>query len=73
MYVHGRYKQECKICGSKIQRVSYVSNEMNYCPKCQNQGRLLADRSLSRLMKEDWPSTIEELEGRLSNMTDRKK
>lgn len=62
MFVHGRYRQPCKVCGTSIQRVAYVENEMNYCPKCQNQGRLLADRSLSRLMKKDWPKTVEELE-----------
>lgn len=62
MYVHGRYRESCKICGSKIQRVAYAENEMNYCPNCQNAGRLLADRSLSRLMKRDWPKTAEELE-----------
>lgn len=62
MYVHGRYREPCRVCGAKIQRVAYAENEMNYCPTCQNQGRLLADRSLSRLMKKDWPKTIEELE-----------
>lgn len=62
MFVHGRYREPCKVCGTKIQRVAYADNEMNYCPTCQNQGRLLADRSLSRLMKKDWPKTVEELE-----------
>ncbi len=62
MAVHGKYKEACKVCGTKIQRVVYAENEMNYCPTCQNQGRLLADRSLSRLMKKDWPKTVEELE-----------
>jgi formamidopyrimidine-DNA glycosylase len=63
MYVHGRYREPCRVCGTKIQRVAYAENEMNYCPTCQNQGRLLADRSLSRLLKKDWPKTVDELEG----------
>jgi formamidopyrimidine-DNA glycosylase len=63
MVVHGKYKQPCPACGTKIQRVVFAENEMNYCPRCQNEGRLLADRSLSRLLKKDWPKTIEELEG----------
>ncbi|MEO1228085.1 MAG: DNA-formamidopyrimidine glycosylase family protein [Myxococcota bacterium] len=62
MFVHGRYREPCRVCGTKIQRVAYAENEMNYCPTCQNAGRLLADRSLSRLMKKDWPKTVEELE-----------
>jgi formamidopyrimidine-DNA glycosylase len=62
MAVHGRYKQPCPRCGSKIQRIRYASNETNYCPVCQTGGRLLADRSLSRLLREDWPRTPEELE-----------
>jgi formamidopyrimidine-DNA glycosylase len=62
MAVHGRYKQPCPRCGSKIQRIRYASNETNYCPVCQTAGRLLADRSLSRLLREDWPRTPEELE-----------
>jgi formamidopyrimidine-DNA glycosylase len=62
MAVHGRYKEPCPQCGAKIQRIRYASNETNYCPHCQNQGRLLADRSLSRLLKKDWPKTAEELE-----------
>ena len=69
MFVHGRYREPCKRCESKIQRVVYAENEMNYCPKCQNQGRLLADRSLSRLMKKDWPKTADELEQIRSNPT----
>jgi formamidopyrimidine-DNA glycosylase len=63
MAVHGKYKEPCPVCGTKIQRVIFAENEMNYCPRCQNEGRLLADRSLSRLLKKDWPKTIEELEG----------
>lgn len=62
MAVHGRYKQPCPRCGAKIQRIRYASNETNYCPHCQTGGRLLADRSLSRLLKKDWPKTAEELE-----------
>jgi len=62
MAVHGRYKELCPRCGAKIQRIRYASNETNYCPTCQTGGRLLADRSLSRLLREDWPRTPEELE-----------
>ncbi len=62
MAVHGRYGQPCPQCGSKIQRIRYRSNETNYCPACQTGGRLLADRALSRLLREDWPRTVEELE-----------
>ncbi len=62
MAVHGKYKQPCPRCGAKIQRIRYASNETNYCPKCQTGGKLLADRSLSRLLREDWPKTAEELE-----------
>lgn len=62
MATHGRYKQPCPRCGNKIQRIRYGTNETNYCPTCQTGGRLLADRALSRLLKEDWPRTPEELE-----------
>ncbi|MEM1025134.1 MAG: DNA-formamidopyrimidine glycosylase family protein [Myxococcota bacterium] len=62
MMVHGRYKEACKVCETKIMRVAFAENELNYCPRCQNEGRLLADRSLSRLMKKDWPKRVEELE-----------
>ena len=62
MAVHGKYSKPCPRCGTKVQRIRYASNETNYCPKCQTGGRLLADRSLSRLMKQDWPRTLEELE-----------
>jgi formamidopyrimidine-DNA glycosylase len=62
MAVHGRYKQPCPRCGAKIQRIRYATNETNYCPVCQTGGKLLADRSLSRLLREDWPKTVEELE-----------
>jgi formamidopyrimidine-DNA glycosylase len=62
MAVHGRYKQPCPRCGNKIQRIRYASNETNYCPTCQTGGKLLADRALSRLLREDWPRTLDELE-----------
>jgi formamidopyrimidine-DNA glycosylase len=62
MSVHGRYGQACPVCGTAVQRIRYASNETNYCPRCQTGGRLLADRSLSRLLKRDWPRTIDELE-----------
>jgi formamidopyrimidine-DNA glycosylase len=62
MAVHGRYGKPCPDCGSPVQRVVYAANEANYCAACQTGGRLLADRSLSRLMKDDWPRTLEELE-----------
>ena len=64
MAVHGKYGQACPACGTKVQRIVYAENESNYCPRCQTDGKLLADRSLSRLLKENWPRTIEELEGR---------
>jgi formamidopyrimidine-DNA glycosylase len=62
MAVHGKYKQACPRCGSKIQRIKYASNETNYCATCQTGGKLLADRAFSRLLREDWPRTLEELE-----------
>lgn len=62
MAVHGRYQKPCPRCGSDIQRIRYASNETNYCPTCQTGGKLLADRSLSRLLRADWPRTAEELE-----------
>jgi formamidopyrimidine-DNA glycosylase len=62
MAVHGRFGQPCPTCGSTVQRIVYAENETNYCPRCQTEGKVLADRSLSRLLKEDWPRTIEELE-----------
>jgi formamidopyrimidine-DNA glycosylase len=62
MAVHGRYKQLCPRCGGKIQRIRYATNETNYCPVCQTGGKLLADRSLSRLLRQDWPKTAEELD-----------
>jgi formamidopyrimidine-DNA glycosylase len=66
MAVHGRYGQPCPDCGAPVQRVVYAANEANYCANCQTGGRLLADRSLSRLLREDWPRTLEELERRRS-------
>ena len=62
MAVHGRYRQPCPRCGAPVQRIRYASNETNYCAPCQTGGRLLADRSLSRLLRDDWPRTLEELE-----------
>ena len=62
MAVHGRYGQPCPDCGTKVQRIRYASNETNYCPQCQTGGRLLADRALSRLLREDWPRSLEDLE-----------
>ena len=64
MAVHGRYGKPCPVCGSPVQRIAYASNEANYCVACQTGGRLLADRSLSRLLRDDWPRTLEELERR---------
>jgi formamidopyrimidine-DNA glycosylase len=64
MAVHGKYGQPCPDCGSPVQRVVYAANEANYCAECQTGGRLLADRSLSRLLREDWPRTLDELERR---------
>jgi formamidopyrimidine-DNA glycosylase len=62
MAVHGRYGEPCPRCGEKIQRIRYADNETNYCARCQTGGKLLADRSLSRLLRSDWPRTLEELE-----------
>src|SRR5439155_3090430 len=62
MAVHGRYGEPCKDCGSPVQRIVYAANECNYCPACQTEGRLLADRALSRLLKQDWPRSLEEWE-----------
>ena len=65
MAVHGRHGKPCPVCGAKIQRIRYAANETNYCPRCQTGGRLLADRALSRLLREDWPRTVEEMETRV--------
>jgi formamidopyrimidine-DNA glycosylase len=62
MAVHGKYRKPCPVCGSPVQRIVHAENETNYCPTCQTGGKLLADRSLSRLLKQDWPRTLEELE-----------
>ena len=62
--VHGRYRKPCPVCAAPVQRVVYAENEMNYCARCQTGGRLLADRALSRLLRDDWPRTLEELEER---------
>ncbi len=62
MAVHGKYRKPCPVCGTDVQRIVYAENETNYCPTCQTGGRLLADRSLSRLLKGDWPKSLEELE-----------
>src|SRR5262249_55119526 len=61
MAVHGRFREPCPRCCTKIQRIRYATNETNYCPNCQTGGKLLADRALSRILREDWPKTAEEL------------
>ncbi len=67
MAVHGRYGEPCPRCGSKVQRIRHADNETNYCTTCQTGGKLLADRALSRLLREDWPKTLEEMEEKLAN------
>jgi formamidopyrimidine-DNA glycosylase len=62
MAVHGRYGKPCPVCGTSVQRIRYAENETNYCPRCQTEDRVLADRALSRLLKDDWPRTVDELE-----------
>jgi formamidopyrimidine-DNA glycosylase len=62
MAVHGRYREACPVCGAPVQRIAYAENEANYCARCQTGGKLLADRSLSRLLRDDWPKTLDELE-----------
>jgi formamidopyrimidine-DNA glycosylase len=64
MAVHGRYNLPCRVCAAAVQRIIYAENETNYCATCQTGGRLLADRSLSRLLRADWPKTLEEMEQR---------
>ena len=64
MAVHGRYGKPCPTCGSPVQRIVYAQNECNYCARCQTEGRLLSDRALSRLLKQDWPKTLDEMERR---------
>jgi formamidopyrimidine-DNA glycosylase len=61
MAVHGKFGQPCLVCGTPVQRIRYADNETNYCPRCQTEGKLLADRALSRLLKQDWPRSIDEL------------
>ena len=61
MAVHGRFGEPCPDCGAPVQRIVYAENECNYCARCQTEGRLLADRSLSRLLKDDWPKSIDDL------------
>ena len=64
MVVHGKYGEPCLVCQTKVQRIRYADNETNYCPRCQTDGKLLADRALSKLLKKDWPKTIVELENK---------
>jgi formamidopyrimidine-DNA glycosylase len=64
MAVHGRFGRPCPACGAPVQRIVHAENEINYCAPCQTGGRLLADRALSRLLKQDWPRTLEEMEER---------
>jgi formamidopyrimidine-DNA glycosylase len=68
MAVHGRYRQPCPVCGSPVQRIVYATNEANYCATCQTGGKLLSDRALARLLKDDWPKTVDELERRLGRL-----
>jgi len=65
MTVHGKFRRPCPVCSTEIQRIRYAENECNYCPRCQTNGMILRDRSLSRLLREDWPRTIEELENKV--------
>ncbi|HQR29217.1 MAG TPA: zinc finger domain-containing protein, partial [Anaeromyxobacteraceae bacterium] len=62
MAVHGRHRQPCPACGTAVQRIVHAENETNYCPRCQTGGRILSDRSLARLLRDDWPRTVEEME-----------
>ena len=71
MAVHGKFGQPCPVCGTAVQRIRYAENEVNYCPRCQTGGKLLADRSLSRLLKSDWPRSIDELEEKSRGATTR--
>lgn len=64
MAVHGKFGQPCPVCGSPVQRIRYADNETNYCARCQTEGRLLADRALSRLLKQDWPKSLDEIEAK---------
>lgn len=71
MAAHGKYGKPCPICATTIQRIRHASNETNYCPRCQTDGQILADRALSRILKSDWPKNVEDLEGRPSVHKDR--
>jgi formamidopyrimidine-DNA glycosylase len=71
MAVHGRFRKPCPVCGTAVQRIAYADNETNYCPRCQTEGRILSDRSLSRLLKSDWPKSIEELEEKMPSRAPR--
>ena len=66
MAVHGRYRQPCPVCSAPVQRIVYARNEANYCAPCQTGGRLLSDRALARLLRDDWPKTLEDMERRLA-------
>ena len=68
MAVHGKYGEPCPSCGAPVQRIRYADNEANYCATCQTDGKLLADRSLSRLLKDDWPRSLDELEATRTRM-----
>jgi len=65
--VHGKFRQPCPTCGTAVARIVHGENETDYCPRCQTDGRLLADRALSRLLREDWPRTVDELERRVAS------
>ena len=67
MAVHGKYGEPCPVCGRKVQRIRFADNEMNYCAECQTGGKLLADRSLSQLLKKDWPKTLDEMEQHIAD------
>lgn len=68
MAVHGRYRQPCPVCASPVQRIVYARNECNYCARCQTEGRLLSDRALARLLRQDWPKTLDEMEQRKADL-----
>jgi formamidopyrimidine-DNA glycosylase len=70
MAVHGRFGKTCPVCQTAVQEIAYASTETNYCPRCQTGGKVLADRQLSRLLRDDWPKTIEELESRMPTAGD---
>src|SRR5437867_13304110 len=66
MAVHGKFGEPCPVCGTPIQRIRYADNETNYCARCQTEGRLLADRALSRLLHQDWPRSLDEMEAKIA-------